>query len=192
MLKENHIKYLVLVVIFFSSICFGKEQKIDQEIESAFMAGFISAHSIYSVVDGETLIPIFAFRGDDNKNNLVRLNHESLEDAVNVGRASLVENTEKSNIAVLSYDGYIPLDDGKYDAIFVEFLNYANLNKYIIAIPYQHASEKSSFTVFKPKLIDFPEKSDNSLELVMESFWAGVQGHPEGSKIWNDNIDQSK
>lgn len=156
------------------------------------MAGFVSAHAIYSIVDGETLIPIYAFRGEDEKNNLVRLTQENLEDAVSFGRSSLKENENEAIVAVLAYDGYIPLEDGKYDAIFVEFLNYINQNKYIVAVPYRHKSESQAFTVFKPKLIEMPEKSDNSLEEVFESFWNGVQNHPEGSKIWNENIDQSK
>jgi len=143
------------------------------------MAGFLSAHAFYSIVDGETLIPIYAFRGKDEKNNLVRLTQESLEDAVNFGRESLKGNENEAVVAVLAYDGYIPLDDGKYDAIFIEFLNYVNQNKYIIAIPYRHKYEAKAFTVFKPKLLELPAKSDNSLEEVMESFWVslGVKYH---------------
>ncbi len=193
MFKESTIKYLsLLVLLCSSSFCMAEGQKIVGEKESALMAGFISAHAIYSIYEGETLIPIHAYRGSDQKNNLIRLTNESLEEAVSLGQKSMKENTYEANIAVLAYDGYIPLDDGKYDSIFIEFTDYSNMSEFTLAIPYKPKTPKNPFVVYKPKLLSLPEDSNNRLSEIMEAYWEGVQSHQQGSKIWNESIDQTK
>ncbi|MFT4908617.1 MAG: hypothetical protein ACI978_002714 [Oleispira sp.] len=193
MFKESIIKYLsLLVLLFASSLGIAEEQKIVGEKESALMAGFITAHAIYSIYEGETLIPIHAYRGSDQKNNLIRLTNENLEEAVSLGRKSMEENTYEADIAVLAYDGYIPLDDGKYDSIFIEFADYSNMSEFTLAIPYKSKTPDNPFVVYKPKLLKLPDDSSNRLSAVMEAFCEGVQSHEQGSKIWNESIDQTK
>jgi hypothetical protein len=54
------------------------------------LAGFFAAHAVWSVADGETLIPLLAFQRTDGKQEFRRIEAEQLEDAVAQGKQPYV------------------------------------------------------------------------------------------------------
>ncbi len=89
-----------------------------------FLAGFIGVHSIWSVSDDETLVPIFATNSANADRKLTRYASEMVEDGLANARVALEQNAERAAEGVLAYDGHITLPCGKTDAIFLEIRNY--------------------------------------------------------------------
>jgi hypothetical protein len=161
-------------------------------IEVWLLAGFFAAHAVWSVEDGETLVPIYAYYKDGQR-HMERVEAERLEDAVRIGQEALAANTANATSAVLIYDGYLTFDGRRSDALFVELRAYGTSPvEARLAIPYQPHSDTARFTVYKPKLIALPEDLQEQMGEFLEAFWKGVDSHEQGSKSWNAHIDQSR
>lgn len=157
------------------------------------LAGFFAAHAIWSVSDGETLIPMLAYTKVDNaKRNMERLMvRDDLEASVAYGKKKLESNEMDAMDAVLLFDGRIRLDDKKIDAIIVELRTYFSLDsRAVIAIPYTPKSS-GQFRVHKPKLLTWDNCDDFDMNAALGSFFEGVDEHSEAAKIWNDHLDES-
>ena len=83
------------------------------------LGGFFAAHAIWSVADGATLIPIFAFTTENGERQMERLAFNDLAAAVETGRNRLVSNPMDADDAVFLYDARIPVDGKKFDAIVI-------------------------------------------------------------------------
>ena len=89
------------------------------------------------------------------------------------------------------FDGYIPLADGKSDALILEIRNYADAAASVtMAVPYAAKSAKTRFKVYRPKIIEFP--AAQNAQVFIEDFWKGVDEHKQGAEIWSSHLDQSK
>lgn len=161
-------------------------------IEVWLLAGFFAAHAVWSVEDGETLVPIYAYYKDGQR-HMERIEADRLEDAVRIGQEALAANKVNATSAVLIYDGYLTLSGSRSDALFVELRTYgASPGKAGLAIPYQPKTDATPFTVYRPKLIELPDDLHEQAGEFLEAFWKGVDSHGEGSKSWNAHIDQSR
>lgn len=89
---------------------------------AAELAGFFSAHAVWSVSDGETLVPIYGLEHNNDGRSMERLALDRLEDAVEAGKERLDENPQRAERAVLIFDGRINLECGKVDALIVKVL----------------------------------------------------------------------
>ena len=78
-------------------------------IEVWLLAGFFAAHAVWSVEDGETLVPIYAYYKDGQR-HMEHVEAERFEDAVRIGQEALAANTANATSAVLIYDGYLTFD----------------------------------------------------------------------------------
>jgi hypothetical protein len=163
-------------------------------ITASRLAGFFAAHAIWSVSDGETLIPILAYTtgdGDDGR-KMERLVNDDLEAAVAGGKQRLKSNGMDANDAVLLYDGRISIGKEKVDAIIIEMRAYFSPDsEAILAVPYT-PGQSGKFRVHKPKLLEWKECDDFDMDAALQSFFEGVDSHEEGVKIWNDCLDESK
>lgn len=123
--------------------------------KTARLAGFIAAHAIWSVSDGETLITMIGSEDADGQRKLDRLVTPRIEESVARGREQLLTNPEHVARAALAFDGYITLPDGKTDAIFVEAREYGSSEAlpFEIAVPYRNARSPGGFAVYRPKLL---------------------------------------
>lgn len=161
-------------------------------IEAHKLAGFIAAHGIWSVSDGSTLIPIFAYTNENNERVLNRLVADKLEESVELGKERLNENKEDANDAVFVFDGRIPIGDQKYDALIVEIrAHFSPASKATLAIPYSPANAHHAFKVHKPKYLQWQDCDDFDLDVCVNSFFDGVDSHEEAARVWNEHIDQS-
>lgn len=157
------------------------------------LAGFFAAHAIWSVSDGETLVPMLAYTTADDERKMERLViDEDLEASVAYGKGKLESNEMDANDAVLLYDGRITIGKEKVDAIIVEMRAYFSPgSEAVMAVPYTpKGSEK--FRVHKPKLLGWKGCEDCDMNAALQSFFDGVESHEKGAKIWNDCLDESK
>ncbi len=161
-------------------------------IDAHKLAGFISAHGIWSVSDGETLTPMFAIHKANGERVINRLVTERLDEAIELGRAKLEENSDDANDAVLIFDGRIPIGEKKYDALIIEIRSYFSpSSKSTMAIPYTPATEGGTFKVHKPKYLQWENCGDFNLNTCVDAFFEGVDSHVEAAKVWNDRLDQT-
>jgi hypothetical protein len=156
------------------------------------LAGFIAAHGIWCVSDGETLIPILARETPDGSRQMLRLAADQLEDGVAQGKEKLSANSEGHSRAVLVFDGFVTLDSGKTDALFVEIRSYDVPSTALgMDVPYRNAADPRGFAVYRPKFISFTGSVEPDYAKCADWFFAGVDSHTQAAKIWNAAIDQS-
>ena len=154
-------------------------------IGAAKIGGYYAAHAVWSVSDGATLIPMLAYA-----HVMARLVGDDLGTMVQIGRQRLDDNDMNADDAAFLYDGYITIGDDKLDAILIELRDYdAPDARAVIAVPY---SRIGKFRVHKPKLLEWKGCEGYDLDATLKAFFEGVDRHEQGSKIWNDALDESK
>mgnify|MGYP007045075907 CR=1 FL=1 len=160
--------------------------------ELARLVGFIAAHAIWCVSDEGPLVPMIGFQRQDGSNGLVRFTDPDMERGVSQARAWLESNPEQAMSAVAALDGFYPMASGKSDAIILEARLYGSTAKrFEMAVPYRPKSAVASFAVYRPKFIRVEGETPDYSKLADE-FFAGVDGHSEGAKVWNAHMDQGQ
>ena len=156
------------------------------------LAGFFAAHAVWSVSEGETLIPIVAYVDKAGQRHMSRLEEERLEQSVAVGKEWLKSNPEGAAHAVLVFDGFVNLPEGKTDALILEAVTYGkDARRFVITVPYRSASSSRGFAVHRPKFQDRDSQPFHA-EQVAADFFAGVHEHSQGAAIWADHLDESR
>jgi hypothetical protein len=159
--------------------------------QTAELAGLFTAHAVWCVSDGSTLIPMVAFHKADGTREMHRMVTDQLEDGVARGRQWIMENREAPYGAVLIYDGFVTLDVGKIDALLVEAeWGGVQAQTFVMAVPYRHATNPAGFAVHRPKFISFVGFDPDLAELG-EAFFRGVDQHEKGAEVWAAHLDQS-
>ena len=158
---------------------------------AAELAGFFSAHAVWSVSDGEAFVPIYGMQHAKTGRSMERLALDLLEDAVSAGHQRLAENPHKAECAVLIYDGRIPWDGEKLDALIVEFREFAvPANAMVLAIPYTPLSRDHEFVVHRPAVLQLPDHLESQAPEIFEAFFAGVTQHDKGAAVWREHMRQ--
>ena len=159
---------------------------------TALLAGFSAAHAVWCVSDGETLVPLIAYESADGSRQMICIAHEQLQGAVAHGKDWLANNPESAIRAVLIYDGFVTLPEGKTDALIIECMEFSpSRGGLTMAVPYRPTSSLGGFAVHRPKFLGF-EGSEPSFDSLGESFFQGVDQHEEGSAVWIANLDGSR
>jgi hypothetical protein len=97
-----------------------------------------------------------------------------------------------ANDAALLYDARLPVGGEKLDAIIIEIRTYFSPgSEAVLAVPYTPKSS-GSFRVHKPKLLRWTNCDDFDVDAFLQSFFDGVDKHKQGSKVWNECLDESK
>ncbi|MGH8079608.1 MAG: hypothetical protein ACREP7_03460 [Lysobacter sp.] len=159
--------------------------------EAIRLAGFFAAHGVWSVADGEVLIPIYAFENEAGGRQMVRYAAEELETGVGEARARLSLNPDEARHAVMVHDGYITLPSGRTDALIVSVRDYANDLAATMAVPYRSAAHPQGFAVHRPKFLDWRGASDPDYDALGQGFFAGVEEHEMGDRVWRARLDDS-
>jgi hypothetical protein len=161
-------------------------------ITASQLAGFFAAHALWSVSDSETFSPMLAYTTKDDEKHMQRLVFDDTGAALTFGRTRLESNDMEATDAVLIFDGRITLGTDKVDAIILEVRAYSSpQSEVVIAVPYTPKSA-GEFRVHKPKLVVWKNCEDFDIDDAFHSFFAGVDAHEEGSKIWNASLDESR
>jgi len=135
---------------------------------------------------------MFAYSDENGERKMDRLViADDMEKSVALGKARLESNELDATDAALIYDGRIPINDQKFDAIIIEVRAYFSLaSKAVMAVPYQPSSQ-GKFRVFRPKFLQWEGCEDFDINQVVNSFFAGVDAHENGAAVWNKSLDQS-
>lgn len=158
------------------------------------LAGFFAAHAVWSVSDGETLVPLVGFTLPDGSTSMARFAAEDLTVAVDQGRQWLATNPQKATQAALIVDGFIPLPSGKTDALIIEAVQFdpsgTRESAFTLALPYRPFSDPRGFAVYRPKFAGY-EGPKPDFDAIAEAFFKGPEQHENGAKVWNDHLDES-
>jgi len=156
------------------------------------LAGFFAAHAVWSVSDGETLIPLVAYETAGGKRQMNRLVSERVEEGATRGKEWLAKNPDHAARAVLVFDGFITLKSGKTDALILTIREYTLGEAEItMAVPYRPASDAKGFAVHRPKFLGF-KGAQPDWQKVGEALWTGIAKHEKGAEVWNKHLDESK
>lgn len=151
-------------------------------------AGFLMAHAIWCVSNGDTLTPMIGYVKDGER-TLMRIEGEEMKKAVESGQAWMDTNPEQAERAVFIYDGFVRLPSGRTDALMADIREYGPPAMSLeIVVPYRSA-KAGRFAVHRPKF-QAPKGIPN-LAGLGEAFFRGVNSHDEAARIWNDHLDQS-
>ena len=160
--------------------------------ELAQLVGFIAAHAIWCVSDEGPLVPMIGFQRPDGSRGLLRFADPDMGRGVAQARAWLERNPEQAMRAVAALDGFYPMASGRADAIILEGRLYAsNPEGFEMAVPYRPKSAAASFVVYRPKFIRVDGQGPDYSKLG-DQFFAGVDSHSEGVKVWNAHVDQGR
>jgi hypothetical protein len=159
----------------------------------ASLAGFFAAHAIWCVSDGGPLIPILATEFDDGQRQSIRFGDEEIAIGAKMAQLWLESNHFNAQRAVSIVDGYVTLPTGRTDALLLEMRDYGEReHSFSMVIPYRPMDHPDGFAVFRPKFAAFlGARGDEDLQAAVAAFFAGVDLHEEGAKVWNAAIDQS-
>jgi hypothetical protein len=179
-------------VFFWGNLPRDRPPNTNHMNELAQLVGFIAAHAIWCVADEQPLVQMIGFQRQDGSRSLVRFADPDMGRGVAQARAWLQTNPEQAMMAVAALDGFYPMASGKADAIILEGRLYASTVESLeMAVPYRPKSAAASFLVYRPKFIrGGGEKPDYSK--LGDRFFAGVDGHSEGAKVWNAHMDQGQ
>jgi hypothetical protein len=158
---------------------------------AAQLAGFFAAHGVWSICDGESLIPLAGYERADGKRQLIRFASDRLEEGVARGNEWLVNNPDDAQRAVLIYDGRITLKTGKTDALVITIRDHTQAESEItMAVPYRPATDAKGFAVHRPKFLGF-KGTQPDWQTVGEALWQGIAQHEKGAETWNQYLDES-
>ena len=157
------------------------------------LAGFFAAHAIWCISDGDALVPMFAYSDEKGERKMERLLlGDDLQKSVEFGKGRLESNELDATDGVLIYDGRIPINDQKFDAIIIEVRSYFSLaSKATMAVPYS-TSKDGKLRVFRPKFLQWERCEDFDLNQVGGSFFEGVDAREKGASVWNSSLDQAR
>lgn len=162
---------------------------MEQGIE---LAGFFAAHAVWCVSEGETLVPMLAHLDRSGLRSMSRLVASRLEEGVEEGKRQLEADAHDRACAVLVYDGYITLESGKTDALFMDIRSYGVPRSSVtMAIPYRHQKSTQGFAVHRPKFIDYTGMGHPDYQAWADAFFRGIDSHQQGAAIWDKASDPS-
>jgi hypothetical protein len=168
-------------------------QTMSDILLAAKLAGILTADAVWCVSEGDILIPIYSYATHDGARRFERIVADKLEDAAAFGKARLDENPHNALAAVLILDGYINFETGKTDALIVDIRIYSDNNAAIvIVLPFRAASSVEGFAVHRPKLRELHSVGEDQIPAIVEAFLSGVDSHEQGTKIWNEHLDESR
>ena len=151
------------------------------------LSGFAAAHGVQSVGAGGPLTPFVGFERQDGSRELAPMTAERLEDGVRLGQEWLRDNPQSAVRAVLVYDGYVNLASGQVDALVVQGVEYeGDRPELFVAVPYKRDDGESGFLVELPEVLHL-DQGDEQFEFT-EAFFHGVEGNPEASLFWLQNL----
>src|SRR5437773_137170 len=156
---------------------------------AAKLAGFLTAHAIWSVSNGETLIPMLGFETPDGTRQLHRFVAERVEKGVEEGKDRLARNPDEAARAALVYDGFITLPTGKVDALLVDIREYGKPPRSLLmAVPYRPAASPHGFAVHRPKFLSFDGPAPD-YQVACSAFFEGVDSHEKAAPIWSRYLE---
>lgn len=159
-------------------------------ITAFHLGGFFAAHAIWSLSDGDELVPMLAYTTENGERMMERLQGDDLATSVQFGQQKMEENSMNACDAALLFDAITVLNHGKTEALIIELKSYFFPQaKAAIAVPYSRVAGK--FSIHKPRLVQWDGCEQFEVNAAFEAFFIGVGGHEKGAAVWNESLDES-
>lgn len=159
-------------------------------VEVFKLAGYFAAHAIWCVEDGDTLVPIFAYKTPEFERASERLVvlTEDQSAYVEFLLQRISTNSKNAEVAVILFDTKVPINNRNVNAISLEMRCYQIPDfKVSIAIPYQPKKWLfGRFTVLTPNVSVSNTKVIPNLHEELRAFTDGIRQHPKYSKFWSN------
>ncbi len=153
--------------------------------DTAMLAGYFAAHAVWSVSEGETMVPLLAFEKFIGMREMTRLENSDAGEAVKAGHEWLQRNPDATLRAVLIFDGYVTRESGeRTDALIVEARLYGREPRsFTMAVPYRNAKHQKGFLVYRPSV---EQQSDAQMSIadLSRAFFRGVNQHRQAAPAW--------
>lgn len=158
---------------------------------AANLAGFLTAHAVWCVSDGETLIPLMGCETSNGERQMHRFTADRIEEGVRQGQERLARNLEGVIRAALIYDGFITLPTGRLDALLIDIRDHSlPPRSLLMAVPYRPSSSPQGFAVHRPKFLSFAGPEPD-FQAVGSAFFQGVDSHDKAAPVWSRHLDES-
>jgi len=155
-------------------------------------AGFLAAHNIHRVFQGDAIVPIVAYEKANGSHDIMKL-PEPLNEGLSQASEWLRENPEQASHAVVVFQGSVVLDNKDVDAIICQAVQYhPELIKLKIATPFKQAKDPANFKVYRVKVMDYQGPENPDFDAVVSAFFQGIENNEQGADVWYDHLDQSK
>jgi hypothetical protein len=155
------------------------------------LAGIAAAQAVCCLFDRVPLVPLAFSRRAAGPPTVTLLSGGTPERMTAESRQWLDMNMDQADEAVVLFDGYITIPEGRKDAIILELRSYGDRVRHMrMAVPYRPHHDPRGFAVHRPKfIVATPEGHDMSA--LRESFFRGVAIHKVGRQIWDACVDES-
>jgi hypothetical protein len=158
--------------------------------ETARLAGFFAAHGIWSVSEGETLVPLLGFETPGGDRGMYRFVHDDVAEGARAGQAALADNNDRAARAVLVIDAYVHLSQGRTDALIVRAVDYASGGpSFTMAVPYR--PRQWGFAVRRPTLTEVVGVPESAYGDLADAFFSGVFANEAAGAVWDAHYDPS-
>lgn len=153
------------------------------------MAGYYGAHAIWSVADGETLIPMLGYLATNNRTSMQRLAMESAA-AFALAETQLSSPGADNRGVVFIRDAVIKLASGKTDslALDVAFTDRPAVRLQVL-IPYRHAQHPAGFAVHRLQVTRADGIPEGDIQGLINAFVDGIDSHPQGGALYRERYE---
>lgn len=152
--------------------------------EEMKIAGRVAAHAVWSISDGEVLIPIYQHNASDPAES--RMLRIATEDGAERGLEWLEKNEHESESAVFIHDGFAPFEGERTDSLIIQVRRFAEPSwRLQLSIPYRTCDSPTGFETLRPQLLGREGVDSEAIPAAMDGFFDGIEEHPQGSAIMN-------
>lgn len=156
-------------------------------IKAATIGGFFCSHAVWSLADGEPVIPILAYLDREGARMMQRIVADDYGDSVRQGQEQLSAPELDAETACLVYDGHVTLDDVARDALIIELRGEPERQSSgVITLPYQPATT-GVFSIHRPQWVSWDGPVTCAIEQAIEAFFQGAESHEKGWAVWQQN-----
>ncbi len=155
------------------------------------LAGYCAAHAVWTVSQGEVLIPIGGTEDRAGNQEILRLAAPTRQLQTALGRRWIESSPTGAARAVLVYDGALNLVGSDGPALIVMAKEHDPASETVVcAIGYGPAQRPGGFWIRRPKFILRPGlDAARGLELA-EGFTRGALQHPMGADAWSSFLKE--
>lgn len=158
----------------------------------AEMAGYFLGHALWSVSDGEVLVPILGYLKADDSRSMQRLAMGSIQ-AVATGERRINALQPDERGAVFIKDALVTLPTGKTDCLSLD-IRFADGGQRQLQylLPYRNAAHASGFAVHRLKVSQWHGLSMEEVDAFTQALFDGLNSHEQGGALWRDvYVDQA-
>lgn len=153
-------------------------------------AGFLLAHALWGASEGggpHAAVLSFERAGE---RELLRLSPEQVEAGATFGQEWLATNPEAVPWAVLVYDGYVELPQGRRDALVLQAVTYGPPRAAVhLVLPFRPPEAPGGFGAGRPRVVHLEGVEQAALPQLLAALGRGLQTHQRGLEAMTKGFD---